>query len=391
MFNKLKDVAFCGVNKEKILKAKPVFDDEILGYHKEFIRDRYAIHIKKDVLKLPPPWTDNPIFQEVKFTNVRREHDRQSIEYITRIAEVDITWFDKFWNTVMFRMFNHINVWKECNGGQPFNISSLRDPVVQQAIRQKLLEMEQSETPIFTNAFNTGGLKQCLAFPEASSNPVTAQRTGELVFKDDAGNDVNYKYQREDLLSGKIKCKDFEPAMGMRVIRYIAAASAAQPNLHEIVREAEDQAISCKLLENVRGFSRFLSYQVWVDLTYCKEFPFSENEFTVSGPGCDAGLELLFKDRDGLNSAELLFWLRENAATVYHDIDFNTLMSDLPEYDRLMNVMSLENNFCELSKFVRCKRLMEQGKKPRGKVSTAKLVSPPTESIPSKPTTKRLF
>lgn len=57
---------------------------ERLGYlskYKEFyywINERHAIYQKRKEF-LPPPWTDDPILQEYKFTNPFRENDRDTI------------------------------------------------------------------------------------------------------------------------------------------------------------------------------------------------------------------------------------------------------------------------------------------------------------------------
>ena len=44
----------------------------------EFIYDRQLIWYKKEVLLLPPPWTDDPVLGKYKFCNVYRELDRGS-------------------------------------------------------------------------------------------------------------------------------------------------------------------------------------------------------------------------------------------------------------------------------------------------------------------------
>lgn len=384
MKNKIMDQPYCGVRPEFIKNAVPTLDHVVLGYMKEFIQDRYEIHIKKDVQGLPAPWTTNPIFLDVKFTNVRREHDRQTKEYMEIIGSANISWFDKFWNSIMFRMFNISTIWRECNGGRPFDIKGLLDPARQEDLRQEITTLISMGKPVFTNAFNTGGLKQSLALPDYDVDTCMDQRRGTLQVTLEDGSKVDYKSNRERLLSGEIKAKEFEPFMPMRIIRYVAhAANNLMPNLHNDVMNADHQQEAYLRMMFIRGFSRFLAYQSFVDLTYCKEFEFSENEFTVSGPGCDAGIDKLFVDRGGMSPAECVFWLRDNQHVF--GIDFDALMWDLEPEDRHMNVMSLENTFCEISKYVRCKEAMQAGKKPRGKVSTAKLISSSTH------TTKKLF
>lgn len=390
MKNKERDQLYCGVREDVIKNAHPILDQEVLGHLTTFIQDRYEIHLKKDVLEKPSPWTDNPIFQTVKFTNVRREHDRQSKNFIRLIASQPVDWFDKFWNTVMFRMFNMSTIW-ESTESKPFKISKLSEKSTQDYLRKIFGELEEKGIPIFTNAFNTGGLKQCLAIPDSESDTVGDQKKhGGLKVKLLDGTFVDYRESRERLLSGELLSDDFEPSMPMRIIRYIAnAANNLLPTLHQDVFNAKTQKEACDLLTKIRGFGRFLSYQVFVDLTYCEEFPFSENEFTVSGPGCDDGLDKLFVDRDGMSYAECLFWLRDNQSTIFSIIDFQKLMWDLPEEDRCLNVMSLENLHCELQKYLRGVQSLKDGKKPRGKVGVDKLVNPPSDSPQAK--TKKLF
>ena len=107
-------------------------------------------------------------------------------------------------------------------------------------------------------------------------------------------------------------------------------------------------------LKSIKGIHDFLAYQVFVDLTYLEDFPWSENEFVVSGPGCELGLDYLFEDKDGLTYDELMFWLRDNCPITREWCREH--MIDLPQYDRYMNVMSLENCMCELGKYVKTQR-----------------------------------
>lgn len=387
MKSKPHDVLYDGVNQERIKVAKPTLNQESMKLLKEFIHDRYEIHLKKDVEKLPAPWTANSILQQVKFTNVRREHDRQSQNYINLIASRDISWFGKFWNTVMFRMFNVASLWEYV---YPEAVSIHTLPSELGVYYQKFKELEYLGKPLFTNAFNTGGLKQSLALPEYDHVTCRAQRRDEMIIKGEDGSDINYKLERERLLSGELKSPDFEPYMPMRVIRYVAkAANVLLPTLHADILKAGSQQEAYEMLLQIRGFSRFLAYQVFVDLTYCPEFQFSENEFTVSGPGCDAGVKLWFDGTDGMTPEECLFWLRDNADEVFGKKFFYDLFSDLPEHDRCVNVQNLENVACEFSKYHRCNQQISEGKKPRGKVSTERLVS--NTKSPTAPVTKKLW
>jgi hypothetical protein len=100
-----------------------------------------------------------------------------------------------------------------------------------------------------------------------------------------------------------------------------------------------------------------MAYQIFVDFTYIPEFKFTENEFTISGPGCSRGIHTLFSETGGLTDDELIFWVRNNMERICEEngieMNFYELFSDLPEEQRYWNVMSIENCFCEYSKYHR--------------------------------------
>lgn len=51
---------------------------ELLELFKYFVRERFEIYLRKEELKNPFPWTEDPILREYKFCNVLRQHDRVS-------------------------------------------------------------------------------------------------------------------------------------------------------------------------------------------------------------------------------------------------------------------------------------------------------------------------
>lgn len=382
MLNKPADVDYCGVNKDRIAKANPVLDPKILEYHYEWMRDRYIVHIRKDVLNNPAPWTENPILQQVKFCNVRREHDRQSLNLINNItSNPHLSIEDKMFNCVLFRMYN---LWGPIEAlGGPFTIQDFQD-IDLDACRQILKVYEGDGNPIFTNAFNTGGLKQCLAFPEMVVNHKEQRFGGMMVTVVDTQQDPNvfsmdvgqmdYKEAKKLAESDpeRYSIVGWEPYMPMRIIRALKAFVTKHPDYFKKLLDAPlPDLVYSQMYNDIEGLGPFLAYQIWVDFTYIKEYPFSENCFTISGPGCRAGIDLLFKDRDGMTYDECIFWIRDNQDVIYSQMGYDRDLFWMNEdsHDRCMNVMQLENSFCELSKYTRCKTALEQGQKPRGKVS----------------------
>jgi hypothetical protein len=314
MENKPADVPYCGVRKDKIQKARPTLNEENFKHLYNFIVRRYMIHKRKDVKKLPPPWTKDPILQEFKFTNVRREHDRETRWVIDNIVNhPTLTYEEKLMNIILFRMYNKSATLEIFGGPIHFPIKDFMFKYIEDKLKSKAYD--DPKYAFFTNAFLTCGLKVALGNMEHTNDKFMPMRVIKFA-----------KYLWEDGVIDKIK-------------------------------SARNQKEVFEAVKSYNGLGEFLSYQIFVDFTYIPEFPFSENEFTVSGPGCIKGLRYVFKDFDGLNYDEALFWLRDNWDRLMKERGWkwepDKLFSDLPPYDRHMNVMSLENCHCEISKYIR--------------------------------------
>lgn len=379
MKDKALDVPYCGVRRSVIEGAAPQLSERVLALAYEWMHDRYEVYVKKDVEGLPAPWTDNPILRQVKFCNVRREHDRQSLNLINNIAKNDaLSLADKMFNCVLFRMFN---LWDPISVALEgaMTISDFAKINIEET-RKRLQKFESEGGKIFTNAFNTGGLKQCLAFPELVVNHKDQCFGGMMVKLICKAPGLEGQYKHIDYKEAKKIAEDnpenyeiegWEPYMPMRVIRSLKAFVNKYPTyFEELLALSTPFAVYDRMYNDIEGLGPFLAYQIWVDFTYIAEYPFSENHFTIAGPGCRAGIDLLFEDKDGMTHEECIFWLRDNQDDVFGPLGYvrqEFWSAEAPE-DQCMNVMQLENMHCELSKYTRCKELMAQGKKPRGKV-----------------------
>lgn len=316
MKNKPADTLYCGVNKKRIKKAQPVLNERNLLYLYNFIKRRYVIHLRKDVLKKDPPWTTDRVLRDFRFTNIRREHDKESkwvIEHIT--SNPELSYEDKLLNVILFRLYNKHETAELIS--MPFKFSETPDwnPEWYRSLFEAAL-VEDPKRVFFTAAFHTVGMKNTLK---------------------------------------KVTGESYAP---MRILKFIKIL--INEGLVDDIKACTNQQEVYQTLTDYNGIGRFLAYQFYVDMTYIAEFPFSENEFTVAGPGCVMGLNYLFEDRDGMSYEECLFWLRDNLDRLFveelgKDWDAKRVFWDLPEEDRCFNVMSLENCFCELSKYIRAK------------------------------------
>ena len=83
-----------------------------------YLNEREQIRIKREDMRLDPPWTQDPILSGWRFTNVRREDDRVSRELLDLIlANGDKPLDQIFFNTVAFRTFNNQIGYEALNGG----------------------------------------------------------------------------------------------------------------------------------------------------------------------------------------------------------------------------------------------------------------------------------
>ena len=320
MQNKKADVKYCGVNQQKIREAKPKLNAVAIKHFYDFVTERYRIHIRKDFLKQKAPWTNNPILLQYKFCNIRREHDRQSQYLIKNISTNSyLSLEDKIVNSFYFRAWNNWDTMKDLGG--PWPAKCLYSSQMKEQVRPiyQQLASEDPERKWWSSAYNQGGTKQAWRYP-----------------------DPNKRINKED----DIPLRVFHIGPWLK-----------EHNTIEKLLSASDQKAAFEAIKEIQGFADFLAYQIFVDLTYIAEFPFSENEFVVAGPGCRKGLNKLFDDYDGLTLEEALFWLADNIDEIFNEVHppfwAGRLFVDLPQEDRFFSVMCLENCMCEFCKYIR--------------------------------------
>lgn len=311
MKTKPADTRYCNVNKLNIETHRPIFDDDRLRLFYHYFTERYLIYKRKEIDKLPAPWTDDKVLKTFKFTNIRRETDRNSRWLIDNIINNEfINYYEKIYRVLLFRLYNSIETAELLGLDEPMFFAG---NWVHRCCKK--ISLCKPDTKFYTSAYKTVSIKTGLVkkYPYANYNE------GPL-------------FLVKDLIDEEFDLK---------------------------LINAEDQYECYRtLMDRICGAGKFIAYQLFIDLTYIGEFPFSENEFTVAGPGCYFGLEMLLEDRynfNGLSPEEMVFWLRDNLDKEFNRLELewnlNKLMDNLPEYDRCLNVMMLENCMCEFSKY----------------------------------------
>jgi hypothetical protein len=351
------DIPYCGVDVTKIESATPSFNEEVLRYHHNYIFERHKIYKKKEIYKLPRPWTKDPIFNKYRFTNVRRELDRESKWLIKHICENDeLTLKQKILNCILFRTYNKSST-SEIIKQPILNLDSLTEEDFNY-YRNIFIDYANKypKYVFFTAAFLTSGLKKSWVFYGVGDNTLISNKLPVVVITDKGDKiETDYANARELCANNTgYLIENWEENMPTRMLRLV---SAIEPSKIDDIISANSQQEIFDMLRSIKGVSNFLSYQMFVDFTYIPGFKFSENEFTISGPGCSQGISYLFEDKSGMNDEECIFWVRDNMVNEWVkrglETDLDSLFDHLPKEDRCLNVMMLENSFCELSKYTK--------------------------------------
>ena len=287
-------------------KAQPVNTTPAYESFWNFAVERQAIFFRK-IRNPRPPWTDDPILSRHKFTNVYRASDRVS-QYLIRhvIYKGDRSPAEVFFRTVLFRFFNKIET-SEWLLGRFGQISS-RDFALAR-YDQALTEVMLSGKRIYSAAY--------------------IMPSGRSSFG-------HRRKHRNHLMLLNLMMRD-------EVWKYIGSAL----NMKEVF----------EILCSYPMIGRFLGYQLATDLNYSEICDFSEMEFVMPGPGAMDGIHKCFADLGGLNESDIIRLMTENQEREFErqGLEFHTL------WGRPMQLIDVQNVFCEVSKYSRVKHPEIQG------------------------------
>jgi hypothetical protein len=93
----------------------------------------------------------------------------------------------------------------------------------------------------------------------------------------------------------------------------------------------------------------FLAYQIAIDLNYSPHLNFSENDFTLPGPGALRGLRKVFLDARGRSPQHLILDMVETQEAQFQrlGLNFNGL------FGRPLHAIDCQGLFCEIDKYSR--------------------------------------
>jgi len=245
-----------------------------------------------------PPWTDDKILKTYKFCNAYRASDRVSqflireVIYSGRFSDRDTVF-----RILLFRLFNNTATWRYLeNQLKEVSADNFDFDVYAQALSQRI---DNGKT-IFGNAFILSGQK---------------------VF----GYDRKHK-------------------------NYLALILAMlEENLPEQIMYANSLEEIYNLLHAYPLLGDFMSYQLAIDINYSEVVNFSENDFTVAGPGAQRGIKKCFQDTGDKSHADVIQWM-----TKTQNKHFNRFDIDFPDlWGRPLKAIDIQNLFCEVDKYAR--------------------------------------
>lgn len=245
-----------------------------------------------------PPYTRDPILQTYKFCNVYRASDRVSQFLIKSVIYGEAyDEQDTLFRIFLFRLLNKIGTWKilEQKLGD-ISLKSFSFEKYDRALREI-----RTKQPIYGNAFILCANK-AFGFDEKHRNHLALL---EQVF-------VKTKKTHE-LLNSK--------------------------SLEELYSN----------LRKLPLIGNFMAYQIAIDFNYSEVFDFSENDFTVAGPGATRGIRKCFEDTGSHSSESIIQYMVENQEREFKRLGLK--FKDL--WGRPVHAIDAQGMFCELDKYSR--------------------------------------
>lgn len=257
-----------------------------------------------------PPWTNDQILMDHKFTNVYRFLDFESQFLIRHVikAEGNFDPLDRLFRVLLFKTFNLSTTWiyLEDKLGVITRSTATKDILIE------LLNQYVKE----------GGKVFSSAYLQAS-NFVQKQE---------------YKY-----LVGRPKHEQYLTVWGEHILFNDLV-------LQELL-ESKDLESLCLRLQDIPGVGRFMSYQFAQDLNYTNLLNHDMSKHVEEGPGSIRGIHRMFDIDGSVDYKEILKWTHEN---IYELFDIYGLGGQFEEFkEKPIGLEDIQNCFCETDKYMR--------------------------------------
>lgn len=276
------------------LRRTPVYD-----LYWRFAAERQAIYFRR-LEGRPPPWTDDPILANYKFTNAYRAADRVSQYLIRRVIYDDrysTAPAEIVFRTLLFKLFNKVSTWE-------------------------LLE-EQLGPPSW-QSFDAEAYDHVLG---------TAKTAGATLYS------AAYIIPPVGLDQTKVKHRGHLKLIDLIMRGPFVAQLEKSHDLHAVF----------DLLKQFPSLGDFLAFQLAIDLNYTPVIDHDEASFVVAGPGARDGLAKTFIDAAAVPAENLIAMMMECQEDGFArlGLEFRSL------WGRRLQLIDCQNLFCEVSKYTR--------------------------------------
>jgi hypothetical protein len=280
--------------------VQPLVRQEVYDTYWRFAAERQHM-LHRRLNGQDAPWTNDPILERYKFCNAYRAADRVS-QYL--IGDViygpkthDLSAEDTFMRIILFRLFSKEATWEvleDVTGGM--RIATLRPSKL-----ARTLDRVRERQAIYTAAF-------ILCAHDAYGHATKHRNHLELVRR------------------------MFRPrALGRELARA------------RTLMEVYEALIIWPMI------GPFMGYQLAIDLNYSEHLDFSEDEFTMPGPGALRGLRKVFTDFAGQSPQQLIMRMVDRQEHEFErlGLEFRTLGG------RRLHAIDCQGLFCETDKYAR--------------------------------------
>ena len=294
-----------------------VYVTKIYETYWRFAAKRQAAFQRRFVEGSPPPWTDDPIIAEHRFTNAYRASDRVS-QYLIRSViyrdDLPRTAAELFFRILLFKIFNRIDTWE-------------------------LLESELG--PITWEDYDYDAYDRVLDGRRGRGRAIYT--AAYMMPPATAAFGRRYKHQNHLKLLERM----MEDRAGDRL------------------SETPTMRRGYELLRSYPTMGDFLSYQFATDLNYSEMVDWSEMEFVVPGPGAVDGISKCFSHKDGRSDADVVRLMAD-----LQEREFDRFGLDFPKLggSRPLQLIDCQNLFCETDKYARVAHPDVPGRSKRTKI-----------------------
>lgn len=274
-----------------------------------WVFERQNIYYRKNIKQINPPWTNDEILRDYKFTNVYREIDRTTIWYHNNIGgsyyltkeqnfpnkfeEIDVVFA-----TFVHRLFNRIETMVAILPYLTIKRFNLK------AVRGILDNIRNSGQNIYTSAHLVTGVR----FAGSDDKLENILYLVEIIHRD-----IN--------------------------------------KIYKSVKNSSSLEDLYKRTTQVNGFGPFLGFQYILDMINSGICKFNHDDFVVAGPGCKRGIRHIFPDTN-ISFEDAMKYTRKKQHYYFDKYGYKfRFLEELGGKEVGIHLANIENCFCEFSKY----------------------------------------